>query len=140
MHRLSCGRAVHRWGKNGMLSALTSQGTWNVADPGGSAAERSSPLLSPPARIIGSLRSAAGIWTLAFSNKPSGLFGLFTPTMKTHRVDVHSNVLQPGAAVWWALDVPAQISLSTFTFTFSHLADAFVQSDVQGREYSSYEQ
>ena len=26
------------------------------------------------------------------------------------------------------------------TFTFSHLADAFVQSDVQGREYSSYEQ
>ena len=28
----------------------------------------------------------------------------------------------------------------TFTFTFSHLADAFVQSDVQGREYSSYEQ
>src|SRR4029434_7134010 len=24
--------------------------------------------------------------------------------------------------------------------TFSHLADAFVQSDVQGREYSSYEQ
>src|SRR4029434_8044502 len=27
-----------------------------------------------------------------------------------------------------------------FTFTFSHLADAFVQSDVQGREYSSYEQ
>src|SRR4029434_2591076 len=30
--------------------------------------------------------------------------------------------------------------LFTFTFTFSHLADAFVQSDVQGREYSSYEQ
>src|SRR4029434_11016243 len=27
----------------------------------------------------------------------------------------------------------------TFTFTFSHLADAFVQSDVQGKEYSSYE-
>ena len=26
------------------------------------------------------------------------------------------------------------------TFTFSHLADAFVQSDVQGREKSSYEQ
>ena len=26
---------------------------------------------------------------------------------------------------------------STFTFTFSHLADAFVQSDVQGREQSS---
>ena len=26
------------------------------------------------------------------------------------------------------------------TFTFSHLADAFVQSDVQGREQSSYEQ
>src|SRR4029434_3426270 len=25
----------------------------------------------------------------------------------------------------------------TFTFTFSHLADAFVQSDVQGREQSS---
>ena len=28
----------------------------------------------------------------------------------------------------------------TDTFTFSHLADAFVKSDVQGREYSSYEQ
>src|SRR4029434_2056233 len=28
----------------------------------------------------------------------------------------------------------------TFTFTFSHLADAFVQSDVQGIEQSSYEQ
>src|SRR4029434_4206164 len=28
----------------------------------------------------------------------------------------------------------------TFTFTCSHLADAFVQSDVQGREQSSYEQ
>ena len=26
------------------------------------------------------------------------------------------------------------------TFTFSHLADAFIQSDVQGREQSSYEQ
>ena len=26
------------------------------------------------------------------------------------------------------------------TFTFSHLADAFVQSDVQGREQSSQEQ
>ena len=29
--------------------------------------------------------------------------------------------------IWW-------------TFTFSHLADAFVQSDVQGREQSSYDQ
>src|SRR4029434_9377781 len=28
----------------------------------------------------------------------------------------------------------------TFTSTFSHLADTFVQSDVQGREQSSYEQ
>ena len=28
----------------------------------------------------------------------------------------------------------------TFTFTFSHLAHAFIQSDVQGREQSSYEQ
>ena len=28
----------------------------------------------------------------------------------------------------------------TPTFTFSHLADAFIQIDVQGREYSSYEQ
>ena len=27
--------------------------------------------------------------------------------------------------------------LKHFTFTFSHLADAFVQSDVQGREQSS---
>ena len=27
--------------------------------------------------------------------------------------------------------------LWSFTFTFSHLADAFVQSDVQGREQSS---
>ena len=26
------------------------------------------------------------------------------------------------------------------TFTFSHLADAFVQSHVQGREQSSYKQ
>ena len=33
-----------------------------------------------------------------------------------------------------------RIASFTFTFTFSHLADAFVQSDVQGREYSSYEQ
>ena len=33
-----------------------------------------------------------------------------------------------------------QIEKHAFTFTFSHLADAFVQSDVQGREYSSYEQ
>ena len=32
------------------------------------------------------------------------------------------------------------LDLQVFTFTFSHLADAFVQSDVQGREYSSYEQ
>ena len=39
----------------------------------------------------------------------------------------------------WKLIQLAQ-SLLTFTFTFSHLADAFVQSDVQGREYSSYEQ
>ena len=34
----------------------------------------------------------------------------------------------------------AHIGTLAFTFTFSHLADAFVQSDVQGREYSSYEQ
>ena len=27
-----------------------------------------------------------------------------------------------------------------FTFTFSHLADAFIQSDLQRREQSSYEQ
>ena len=29
---------------------------------------------------------------------------------------------------------------SDYTFAFSHLADAFIQSDVQGREQSSYEQ
>src|SRR4029434_2349733 len=40
-----------------------------------------------------------------------------------------------------ALNVRSRSSyLLTFTFTFSHLADAFVQSDVQGREQSSYEQ
>ena len=32
------------------------------------------------------------------------------------------------------------LHLVIFIFTFSHLADAFVQSDVQGREQSSYEQ
>ena len=32
------------------------------------------------------------------------------------------------------------ISLTTFTFTFSHLADAFIQSDVQSRKQSSYKQ
>ena len=35
---------------------------------------------------------------------------------------------------------PANVHVCAFTLTFSHLADAFVQSDVQGREYSSYEQ
>src|SRR4029434_6153523 len=30
-----------------------------------------------------------------------------------------------------------RMCIFTFTFTFSHLADAFVQSDVQGREQSS---
>ena len=30
--------------------------------------------------------------------------------------------------------------LPMFTFTFSHLADAFIQRDVQKREQSSYEQ
>src|SRR4029434_9963712 len=35
---------------------------------------------------------------------------------------------------WW---LTMNSPLFTFTFTFSHLADVFVQSDVQGREQSS---
>ena len=42
--------------------------------------------------------------------------------------------------VYFTLLFQRQFGTFTFTFTFSHLADAFVQSDVQGREYSSYEQ
>ena len=34
----------------------------------------------------------------------------------------------------------AHICITWFTFTFSHLAEAFIQSDVQGREQSSYGQ
>ena len=43
--------------------------------------------------------------------------------------------------VWRVLGWSGWRGLGRLHFiTFSHLADAFVQSDVQGREYSSYEQ
>ena len=38
------------------------------------------------------------------------------------------------------LDSYITYCINAFTFTFSHVADAFVQSDAQGREQSSYEQ
>ena len=41
--------------------------------------------------------------------------------------------------IWRTLAIKASSDWA-LEFTFSHLADAFVQSDVQGREYSSYEQ
>ena len=58
----------------------------------------------------------------------------------TMSVDCKSVFLAP---IEKELNGPQRNSLSfhfTFFLHFSHLTDAFVQSDVQGREYSSYEQ
>src|SRR4029434_7854298 len=52
--------------------------------------------------------------------------------------EILSNLRASGSRYQYAGD--SRNFRETWDVCFSHLADAFVQSDVQGREYSSYEQ
>ena len=55
-----------------------------------------------------------------------------------HDTDGFDFQIFPGGVVsWMHIAVNLESFPYAFTFTFSHLADAFVQSDVQGREQSS---